>query len=109
MSKPETIKIDDVEYVRKDSVKDDEKYRGDKKIVVVDRGFVYVGRVLYEGDFLVISSAQNIRVWGTSRGLGQLCSGPTTDTKLDNVGTVRVPMRAVISVIDVEQEKWQLL
>ncbi len=76
-------------------------------IVVVDRGFVYVGDVAIEDDWCVVTNARNIRCWGTERGLGQLAQdGPTGQTKLDAVGTVRVPMRAVISVIDTEPTKW---
>ena len=106
MSKPEVIKIDEVEYVRKDAVKDT---AGPIKIAVLDRGFVYVGHVSFNEDFLIIEKARNIRVWGTSKGLGELVSGPLSSTKLDNVGKVQVPMRAVISIIDVEQSKWKLL
>lgn len=103
MSQPNVIKIDEVEYVRKDSIKNTD---GDIKIVVLDRGFVYVGQVKEEGDFLVIRNAKNIRIWGTTKGLGELVGGPLTNTKLDPVGTVRVPLRALISLIDVEQSKW---
>lgn len=103
MSEPHTIKIDEVEYMRKDSLKETD---GDIKIVVLDRGFVYVGRVKIDSDFVVISDAKNIRVWGTTNGLGQLVSGPLSSTKLDQVGTVRAPYRALISLIDVEQSKW---
>ena len=103
MSKPESFKIDDVEYVRKDAVPDT---AGDVKIAIVDRGFVYVGRVAVEGDFVVIRNAKNIRVWGTTRGLGELVNGPLPGTKLDAVGTVRVPSRALISLIDVVAGKW---
>ena len=76
-------------------------------IVVLDRGFVYIGKVTIEGDWCVIENAKNIRVWGTTKGLGELVSGPTSTTKLDQVGTVRAPMRAVISVIDVDSAKWK--
>ena len=79
-------------------------------IVVVDRGFVYVGRVT-PGETYVIRDAHNIRQWGTDEskpGLGYLAiNGPTKATKLDKVGVVRVPSRAVISVIDTEAEKWK--
>lgn len=75
-------------------------------IVVLDRGFVYVGNVTVDGDWCLIQNAKNIRVWGTTNGLGELVNGPTPKTKLDAVGNVRVPMRAVISVIDVKAEKW---
>jgi hypothetical protein len=76
-------------------------------IVVLDRGFVYIGRVTVDGDWCVIENAKNIRVWGTTKGLGELVKGPTAKTQLDQVGTVRAPMRAVISVIDVESDKWK--
>ena len=102
MSKPESIKIDDVEYVRKDSA----PANGDIKIVVLDRGFVYVGRVTLDGDFVVIAGAKNIRKWGTSKGLGELVSGPRANTVRDTVGTIRAPLRAVIHMIEVEQSKW---
>ena len=76
-------------------------------IVVLDRGFVYVGDAEISGDWCVITDARNIRYWGTTKGLGELAqNGPTSKTKLDAVGTVRAPMRAVISVIDTEQDKW---
>ena len=105
MSKPETIMINEVKYIRADSVKDTE---GDIKIVVLDRGFVYIGAITNEDDFIVIRKAKNIRVWGTSKGLGELVSGPLSGTQLDSVGTVRAPNRALISLIDVEQKAWAL-
>lgn len=106
MSKPEVIRIDEVEYVRKDA---QDGYKGDIKIVVLDRGFVYVGRVEVGADFVTITHAKNIRTWGTTKGLGELVSGPLSGTKLDTVGTVKAPLRALISLIDVEQKAWKLL
>jgi hypothetical protein len=76
-------------------------------IVIADRGYVYVGDVTIDDSYTVISSARNIRYWGTERGLGQLAlEGPTDKTELDDVGTVRVPHRAVISIIDTEATLW---
>ncbi len=76
-------------------------------IVVLDRGFVYVGHVEHDGDWCVIKNARNIRRWGTQHGLGELAlQGPQSETKLDDVGTVRAPARAVISLIDTEAAKW---
>ena len=106
MNAPQTLKIDDVEYIRKDAIPDTE---GEIKIVVLDRGFVYVGRVEIEDDFVVIRNAKNIRQWGTKKGLGELVNGPLSATRLDNVGTVRAASRALISLIDVEQSKWNSL
>jgi len=98
-----TIKIDDVEYVCADAQM---KPDGEYKIVVLDRGFVYVGAVKLDGDFVVISNARNLRVWGTTKGLGELVNGPLSKTVVDCVGTVRAPLRALISLIDVEQGSW---
>ncbi len=39
MSEPKTLKIDDIEYVRADSVKD---FDGDIKIVILQRGWIMV-------------------------------------------------------------------
>ena len=68
-------------------------------IVVLDRGFVYAGDVTIDGDFLRITDAKNIRYWGTKNGLGELREGPTKDTKLDKVGDVIAPMRALIHLV----------
>ena len=57
----------------------------------------------------ILKSAKNLRVWGTTKGLGELVNGPLSGTKLDQVGTVRVPSRALIHLIDVEQKKWNSL
>ena len=104
MSKPETLKIDDVEYVRKDSVT--QSATGCVKIAILDRGFVYVGNMVKDGDFFVITNAKNIRKWGTTKGLGELVNGPLRETVLDTVGTVRFLEKALIAIIDVNQSKW---
>jgi len=70
-----------------------------QNIVVLDRGFVYVGEVVIEGDFLKISNARNIRYWGTKKGLGELREGPRPETKLDEVGEILAPMRALIHLV----------
>lgn len=106
MSEPSTIKINEVAYVRKDSSKNNE---GPIKIVVVDRGFVYVGRLQLSTNFILLTDARNIRVWGTTNGLGELVSGPTAKTKLDLVGIVQIPRRAVISIIDTDQSEWKTI
>ena len=76
-------------------------------IVIADRGFVYVGEIEHDGEWCVVSNARNIRYWGTTKGIGELAlCGPTDKTKLDDVGTVRIPSRAVINIIDTEGTKW---
>lgn len=68
-------------------------------IVVMDRGFVYVGDVSCDDRFVRITGAKNIRSWGTTRGLGELRNGPLESTKLDEVGEVVAPFRAVMHFI----------
>lgn len=77
------------------------------QIVILDRGFVFVGDVSVDGDWLVIRNAKNVRRWGTSKGLGELAKdGPKPETKLDPTGTVRAPMRAVIGLLECEASSW---
>lgn len=104
MSEPNSIKINEVEYVRKDAL---DETQGDIKIAVLDRGFVYVGAISFEGDFVIIKNARNIRVWGTTRGLGELVNGPLSTTKVDTIGLVRASKHALIHLIDVDQKKWK--
>jgi len=76
-------------------------------IVVADRGFVYVGDVCHDGEWCVVSNAKNVRYWGTTKGLGELAlCGPTDKTRLDDVGVVRIPARAVINIIDTDGAIW---
>jgi len=109
LSKPEIITIDDVKYIRADSVDDTKKFEGDIKIIIADRGFVYIGNTEETDDYVRLTNASNIRTWGTTKGIGELVNGPLSGTKLDKVGSLRIPNRAVISIIDVEQAKWKLL
>lgn len=76
------------------------------QIVVLEQGFVYVGHVRRDDDTLTINNAYNIRRWGTTRGLGELVDGPTQHTVLDRTGTVTAPMRAVIHMIDANEDAW---
>jgi hypothetical protein len=69
------------------------------QIVVCDRGFVYVGKTVIEGDMVRVEHARNVRKWGTTKGLGELVSGPTNDTVLDDCGTVLIPFRGVMHFI----------
>ena len=102
MSKPESIVIDNVKYVRADAGVD-----GPYQIAVLDRGFVYIGRVKWNGDVLTITDAKCIRRWGTTRGLGELVNGPLPETILDTVGTIHVPVRSMIHLIDVVESAWK--
>lgn len=106
MSKPETIKIDDVEYVRKDSVKQKE-YTGDVKIVILQRGWVYVGHFKQNENMMCeLNGASCIRVWGTTKGLSELKDGPLPSTKLDYAGRVQFHLLTSIAMIDCDGDLW---
>ena len=78
-----------------------------KQIVILDRGFVYVGDVEVDGDWLVIRNGANVRRWGTQKGLGELASlGPRPATVLDPATTVRAPLRSVVATLDCEPTQW---
>ncbi|MET4780848.1 hypothetical protein [Glaciihabitans sp. UYNi722] len=98
-----TISIDGVDYVRADQVTID---ASETQIVVGQRGWIFVGAVHEDGDDLVITDARNIRIWGTTKGLGELASGPTDKTKSDLYGTVRIPKLTVVARINVTAGAW---
>jgi hypothetical protein len=80
----------------------------DKKIVVLQRGWVVVGDYAKGDNEVVISNASVIRRWGTTKGLGEIAeNGPTSSTVLDKCGTVRAHEQAVIMAIDCNQDKWK--
>lgn len=78
-----------------------------KQIVILDRGFVLVGDARVDGDWVITENASVVRVWGTTRGLGEIAqNGPTRKTVLDPIGTVRSPLRALIGLVACEATKW---
>lgn len=100
MTKPSTLKIDDVEYVRKDSVPTNSPPLGNLRIIIADRGWVFVGNCTDEADGTVtIRNAKNIRRWGTTKGLGELVNGPKAETKYDDYGTVKTLPIAQLNVV----------
>lgn len=97
MSKPETMMIDDVKYIREDSISS--PVIGEKRIIVADKGWVFVGDCIDNDDGSVtINNAKNIRRWGTAKGLGELSNGPTSKTLVDDYGTVSTVAIVTIAV-----------
>ena len=86
----------------------EDKPPGEVQIVVLDRGFVYVGDVTIGDQWVTIRNACNVRRWGTSKGLGELAkSGPTANSVIDPAGLVRAPLRALIGMIECEASSWK--
>ena len=98
------IVIDGTTYVPKG-----QNYTGDVKIVVLQRGWVYVGRFSREGNDCKLTNASCIRSWGTTKGLQELVNGATSKTVLDKCeGVVEFDWLTVVHTITVNAEKWTL-
>jgi len=75
------------------------------KIVVLDKGFVYVGRVSTEGEDILIQDARCLIKWGTTAHLGELVDGPLEYTKLGAYCTVQASQQSA-HFIEVNQDAW---
>lgn len=94
-------------YVEKGS--QSPQYNGPTKIVVLQRGWVLVGKFEKNGTECKLYNASVIRNWGTTKGLGELAlSGPTSSTKLDKSnGLVEFDYLTMVLSISVNEEKWK--
>lgn len=78
------------------------------KIVVLQRGWVVIGRLFSEGEYNRLEDAYIIRTWGTDKGLGQLAlEGKQSNTKLDKTGTVRFHKLTSVAIIDCKESVWK--
>ena len=85
---------------------DDDKC--DMRIVILQRGWVMVGEYAKVSESLhTLTNASVIRVWGTTKGLGELINGPTQNTKLDSCGFVEFHPLTVIATIKMQAKKWK--
>ena len=107
MLEPQSVMVNDVKYVREDSVRPDKNLSKDVRIVILQRGWVAVGRFEQDGSDCQLKDASIIRVWGTTRGLGEIISGPTSSTKLDSCGTLRFHELAIVATMDCEVSRWE--
>jgi len=109
MSKPTSITIDDVQYIRADSVVQPLQPTGDIKIVVLPRGWNVTGHFSQEGSKCVLTNASVIRRWGTTKGLGQLAlEGPLRETTLDKCPlTVEFHELSIILSITCVESVWK--
>ena len=95
-----SLTLNGVEYIRKDSIAPASQPMGDVRIIIADRGWVFVGNCQDHADGSVtITNCRNIRKWGTTAGLGELANGPKSGTVADVYGTVRTLPIASIAVV----------
>lgn len=98
------VEINGKTYVLKGTEK--KALTGNIKIVILQRGWVFVGRFTKSGQECVLNNAYCIRQWGTTKGLGELVSGPTSKTVLDDAGTVRFNELTVVATVDADESGW---
>lgn len=102
------VVIKGITYVPENSIK--QEYTGDIEIVVLQRGWVFIGRLEKDGNLCKLHNAYNIREWGTTKGLPELINGPTSSTKLDKCeGIVKFDWLTTICTINVNPEKWKII
>jgi hypothetical protein len=107
MAKSETIIVNGVEYVLKGTIISDEPKNSDIKIVILQRGWVMIGRYSQEGDKCTLENAYVIRRWGTSKGLGELAlEGKKSGTIMDRAGRVEFNALTVVATINAKPELW---
>lgn len=89
-----------------------EEYGG-IRIVVLQRGWVAIGKFYQKGHKCWLKNAATIRIWGTSgkAGLSYLADeGPTKDTVLDKTkNTVRFHELTVVHMYDCNGAVWEKL
>lgn len=79
----------------------------DVRICILQRGWVFVGEFSKVGDQCFLRKASNVRVWGTTKGLGELAEGgPLSGTKLDPVPDVQFHELTLIASVKCRGEKW---
>lgn len=100
------IVVDGVDYVPAGSVTDHSQ--SPVKIVILQRGWVMVGRWSRTNDNCTLDNASVIERWGTTKGLGELVDGPTKNTKLAPCGHVEFHILGVVAAISAREDAWSL-
>lgn len=95
--------IDDTEYY---PVKGNAS--SDIRICILQRGWVMVGRYSKNGSEITLDGGSVIRIWGTTKGLGELAfDGPTSSTKLDPIPQTNWHELTEIATVKCKEDKWK--
>lgn len=103
----ETITVNGKTYYSKPPTQ--QEIIGDTKIVILQRGWVMIGKLERNGSECKLHNASVIRNWGTTKGLGELASeGKKKDTKLDKCGgVVEFDYLTVVATISANEALWK--
>ena len=103
MTEIETIKINEIEYIRKDALP--KVLNGNRAVVVVDRGWIFAGDVIRENGRIKLSRALHVFKWESVGFAGMIENTKKAD--LRNIADVDIPEGAEIFMVPV-QENWGL-
>jgi hypothetical protein len=106
-----TITLNNEQYVLESEVK--EALKGTKvaptkiQIVVLQRGWVAIGRFSQVKEQCHLTSASIIRTFGTTKGLGELANeGQKSNTKLDKCADIHFHELTIVLRMDVDESIW---
>ena len=105
MSKPSTIKIDDIEYVRSDAIT--KPIVGNRAVIVVDRGWIFAGDVTRENGRIKLSRAIHVFRWESIGFDGMIKEPKSSKVTLKTLPDVDMPQDAEIFAIPVDED-WGL-
>lgn len=80
----------------------------DVRIVILQRGWVFVGVFSQKDSKCSLDRGFNIRIWGTSKGLGELVNGPLSGTKLDPIPHIEFHELTIVATLKCNASKWKL-
>ena len=77
------------------------------KIAILQRGWVMIGQFSRDGSNCFLRDASVIRIWGTTKGIGEIAmGGPTLKTVLDPCGLVQFDYLTVVALVDADEKAW---
>ncbi len=82
---------------------------GSTQILVLQRGWIFVGRYEQHGSHVTLTNAFNVHRWGTSKGLGELAaSGPLAATVLNPCPLpLHIHELGIVVAIECVAAKWE--
>lgn len=79
------------------------------EIVILQRGWIVVGRFHKKDHDCIVEHGYVIRQWGTTKGLGEIAmNGPTDKTVIDRIPTTRFHELTIVARMICEESKWNL-
>lgn len=101
--------VEIVQYLQPKKTKQKVIVDGGIRICILQRGWVVVGKYSQIGSECKLTDANVIRVWGTTKGLGELAiNGPIPEkTKLDPCPDVYFHELVGVFQMQCEASKWQ--